>query len=99
MRETKVLELKTKKEVEQFCNLLMRLKDEAPKSLSFTVAVTVEQSTEIVIPQGASYTRAGHIERELAKLEYPKFKVEVKRTNNKPKYKRRAIPATYVIEE
>lgn len=101
MKVTKVLELKTAKDVEAFCLSLQKLKDEAPKSLSFVVAVTAIQDTHTIMPHGRRYINS-HIESELSKLDgtiavtVDQVPPIVKRQRPN-KYKRRAMPSMNVI--
>lgn len=45
-QHTQVFELKTTEDVELFCRMLTRLKETAPGSLTFQVAVTAERSVK-----------------------------------------------------
>jgi hypothetical protein len=113
MRTTKVIELRTVADVKQFCATLLRLKDEAPKSLTMLVAVTADQQTELVIPPELEATRMSeghHIQMELDKLDkrrkrkvrkvvrQQKSKRKPQSRKRPPKYKRRARPTTTIVE-
>jgi len=67
MRVTQVHELKTARDVLRFCRTLVRLKNESPRSLTFTVAVTAEQQVKVVRPTGRK-VNGNYLEDTLERL-------------------------------
>lgn len=67
MRVTQVYELRTARDVLRFCRALVKLKSEAPRSLTFTVAVTAEQAVQVVQPKGMK-VNGSYLERSLERI-------------------------------
>lgn len=68
MKTTKVIQLNTKEDVERFCKTILRLKNQAPKSLLLTVAVTAEQDVAVEVPVNM-VSNGWCVETELCKLD------------------------------
>lgn len=50
MERTEVFELTTEAEVEEFCRLLRAGKTLGPRSVRYTIAVTVQRTAKVMVP-------------------------------------------------
>ena len=104
MRTTKVIALNSLRDVMRFCATLLQLKREAPKSLKLMVAVTAEQDTETLWPDGMLATDKHHVEEILDSLNRPKKRIRevqspsIRRGKPKRHKRRQARPVVTQLE-
>ncbi len=106
MRTTKVIVLNSLRDVMRFCSTLLQLKREAPKSLKLMVAVTAEQESETLWPDGVMASDRHHVEETLDSLNHkpPKKRIRevytppIRKGKPKRRQRRQARPVTTQLE-
>ena len=68
MNSTEIFELKTEEDVVEFCRQLLQIKGLGPKSVHFTMAVTVSRQVSVREPYDEEEEKRGPIESGFRKL-------------------------------
>lgn len=68
MERTEIFSLETEPEVAEFCRFLLELKEVAPVSIRFTVAVTIKRAVTVVEPYDEAEESRSQIEVGFRKL-------------------------------
>ena len=68
MERTEVFELVTEAEVAEFCQLLARTKALGPRSVRYTIAVTVTRTATVVVPHDEEEEKRSALESGFNRL-------------------------------